>query len=292
MIFTVKKYHNFGNSIAIVQALDCMDDVFIRWLTDKNYGVGVDQLIAIHNIDQYNQKVSLSFFNQDGSCATLCVNGLLCLGEDLKRLHPHVDMWSIDTGYVTTQIDYKKGINVHIPQVQQDTIAPQNMMILDGCSFWEYGDYEYHWFACDIGNPHVVVISKHDPHTIDSVVFKDMHTCFMQQFSFPEGVNFSLMFIPDTESPVIHIRTFERGVWVETLSCGSASVACAAVYSLQHISHEAVRVHPLVGCYNIYCMRDSIHIQITNSPCYVFATSIAWSDFLYWKDIFLQSDTT
>jgi len=292
VIFTVKKYHNFGNSIAIMQALDCMDGVFIRWLTNKNYGVGVDQVISIHSIDVCNKKVSLSFFNQDGSFATLCVNGLLCLGEDLKRLYPHVDVWSVDAGHVTTQIDYKKGINIHIPQVRHDTITHKNIMVLDGYSFWEYGDQEYHWFTCDVGNPHIVVISNHDPHTIDGVVFKDMHAYFMQQFSFPEGVNFSLMFIPDTESPVIRIRTFERGVLAETLSCGSASVACAAVYSLQHTLHEAVRVHPLVGCYNIYCMHDSINIQITSNPCYVFTTSIAWSDFLYWKSVFLEGNTT
>jgi diaminopimelate epimerase len=48
----------------------------ITSLCDRNFGVGCDQLMVYKNIDS---GIDLQIFNQDGSVADMCGNGLRCI---------------------------------------------------------------------------------------------------------------------------------------------------------------------------------------------------------------------
>ncbi|RLE53511.1 MAG: hypothetical protein DRJ30_06780 [Candidatus Methanomethylicota archaeon] len=76
---------------------------------------------------------------------------------------------------------------------------------------------------------------------------------------FPFGINVNLVEVLGEES--IRVRTFERGVWDETLACGTGSVASVAVAKiLGKISSGVVNVILRGGVLKVVLNGSSIYM--------------------------------
>ena len=76
-----------GNDFVILNGLHDnlpeLDDVFVRNICERRYGIGCDQLLVLlaHN----ESDAFMHIFNNDGSEASNCGNGLRCVGDLLMR---------------------------------------------------------------------------------------------------------------------------------------------------------------------------------------------------------------
>lgn len=73
MELTFEKYNGLGNDFIIVSKnLEVKD---IIKLCDRRFGIGADGLIIL---DKKDNIYFMKFFNQDGSIASMCGNGIRC----------------------------------------------------------------------------------------------------------------------------------------------------------------------------------------------------------------------
>ena len=79
----------------------------------------------------------------------------------------------------------------------------------------------YEVFAVNTGVPHAVIFTD-DP---DSFPLAEIGPLIRHHASFPEGANVNIV-VREGED-LLSIRTFERGVEDETLSCGTGATAAA-----------------------------------------------------------------
>ena len=76
-----------GNDFVILNALTHklpdLTNTLIRQLTERRYGIGCDQLLVLQPHETAHAK--LCIFNNDGSEAMNCGNGLRCVSDLLMR---------------------------------------------------------------------------------------------------------------------------------------------------------------------------------------------------------------
>ncbi len=72
-----------GNDFIILNGLNSklpeLNQAFIRTITERRYGIGCDQLLVL--LPSANADAAIQIFNNDGSEAANCGNGLRCVGE-------------------------------------------------------------------------------------------------------------------------------------------------------------------------------------------------------------------
>jgi len=72
-----------GNDFIILNGLESelpeLTDAFVRRITERRYGIGCDQLLVLEKSDSAD--AAMHIFNNDGSEAGNCGNGLRCVGE-------------------------------------------------------------------------------------------------------------------------------------------------------------------------------------------------------------------
>jgi diaminopimelate epimerase len=194
------KMQGSGNDFVVINNADLeieltIDD--IKLLTNRNYGIGCDQLL-VFDIKK-SGIVELSIFNKDGSIALNCGNGLRCIGLLLKILK------QIDEAEI--QIKGGSKVKTKILNLYNNT---------QGEVYAELG--EYSMFDNDdgvdvyIGNSHLVI-------PIDNLSNVDMG--YSEYLSKKRDKNISFAQYSDNSAKV---RVYERGAG-ETNACGSAAAA-------------------------------------------------------------------
>ncbi|MDQ6982253.1 MAG: diaminopimelate epimerase, partial [Mariprofundus sp.] len=76
-----------GNDFIILNGLQTelpeLNEKLVRTITERRYGIGCDQLLVL--LPDSNADAGLRIFNNDGSEAANCGNGLRCVGEILMQ---------------------------------------------------------------------------------------------------------------------------------------------------------------------------------------------------------------
>lgn len=77
-----------GNDFVLLNGLACelpeLTEAFARQITERRYGIGCDQLLVLLPDDKADARMRI--FNNNGSEAANCGNGLRCAGELLMQL--------------------------------------------------------------------------------------------------------------------------------------------------------------------------------------------------------------
>lgn len=72
-----------GNDFIVLNGLNCqlpeLSEEFVRRITERRYGIGCDQLLILQASERAD--AAMRIFNNDGSEAANCGNGLRCVGE-------------------------------------------------------------------------------------------------------------------------------------------------------------------------------------------------------------------
>jgi len=230
------KGHGTGNDFVIVLDRHGLEDVGaaeVRYLCDRHFGIGADGLLRVvpaRTIDGWDDDPDLWFMdyrNADGSIAQMCGNGARVFARFL-----------LDNDLVNPP-RFRIGTRAGVHEVEQRAdgfrISMGAVRVGDEVQI-EHRGGAWAARAADVGNPHAVVVLGGDEAmpALDGLDLTRQPSWSPQQ-AFPEGVN--IEFVARLGDDRAMMRVHERGVG-ETLSCGTGTVAVAAV-----LGHERPEAH-------------------------------------------------
>lgn len=229
------KMHGLGNNYIYVNTFEIslmeehLSDIAIK-VSSVYTGIGSDGLILI--CPSENAPIKMRIFNNDGSEAKNCGNGLRCVAKFAFE-HGLVEKTSFQietlSGLVDATVHEKNGIvssvtiNMGAPRLNRYSIPMlgENDEHVISEPF-QVGQETYDLTAVSMGNPHCIMyvneIEEAPVMTLGPIIEKDPR--------FPESVN--VEFVEVVTECEIHFRVWERGSGV-TQACGTG--ACAAVVS-------------------------------------------------------------
>ncbi|MEX2512545.1 MAG: diaminopimelate epimerase [Cyclobacteriaceae bacterium] len=218
------KYQGTGNDFIMI---DDRSEVFesdnlalIQKLCDRKFGVGADGLILIRNKSGYD--FEMCYFNADGT-QSMCGNGARCA----VAFSSFLGMISDQTEFVAIDGPHKAKIKDDWVELEMGPVKEVLKVEKD--------------FYVDTGSPHHV---KFVDHLTDYKVVEEGQSIRNQKSLYPNGTNVN--FVHSLAKDHIQVRTYERGVENETLSCGTGVTACALVQGLiQNI--DSVKISTLGG---------------------------------------------
>lgn len=227
--------HGAGNHFVVLDALEqppALDVRAIARLADPARGVGFDQLLLIERDARASSGIGYRIYNTDASVAQQCGNGARCVLAWLLRhrqaqlplelMSPAGPVRGAQAG--NGELEVELGVpafewsalplkfGAAVAQVESDG---QVSFPLDG-STWT-------GTAVSMGNPHLVLRVL----AVDSAPVAQVGAALNAHPAWPEGVNVSFVEVLP-EAAGLRLRVWERGVG-ETLACGSAACATAAV---------------------------------------------------------------
>ena len=246
------KMHGIGNDYiyfnAIDQQIDDPEALSIK-LSDRRFGIGGDGIILVCPSDVADAKMRI--FNEDGSEAKMCGNGIRCVAKFVydygivpaEKTTVAIDTLSgvktidltVENGKATAaQVDMGAPIlkPADIPMNFDGEIVVDQMLEVDGKT-WKVT-------AVSMGNPHCVTFVD----DVDSLDLEKIGPSFENHPAFPDRVNTEFVRVIDEHT--LQMRVWERGSG-ETWACGTG--ACATV---------------VAACLNGYCKKGediTVHLR-------------------------------
>jgi len=186
-------------------------------LCDRKFGVGSDGLLLVE--DSKKADFRMRFFNPDGSEAEMCGNGLRCIVRFVSEKVYRRKTFNVETkagvleGFVGEGSTVRVQLNV-LGEASLGMKIPLGRKTVTG-----------HYI--NTGVPHLVIFAA----DMEKVELEKIGPAVRYHDLFaPGGTNVNWIQVADRGR--VKIRTYERGVEAETLSCGTGSVAGAIVSSL------------------------------------------------------------
>lgn len=215
------KYQGTGNDFIIADNRDGkikLSQQQVAFLCHRRFGIGADGLMLLEPETGYDFK--MVYYNSDGNESTMCGNGGRCIMAFAKLLGVIKDeatFVAIDGPHHAT-ID-RQGI-VHLAMQDVHHIAAKDDHAI-----------------LNTGSPHYIT-------WVDDVDGTDVFTNgrgIRNGESFqPKGINVNFVQVLENS---IKVRTYERGVEDETLSCGTGVTAAAIATTKQAIGKFDIAIH-------------------------------------------------
>mmetsp|Transcript_6244 Transcript_6244/g.14066 ORF Transcript_6244/g.14066 Transcript_6244/m.14066 type:complete len:273 (+) Transcript_6244:659-1477(+) len=207
MHFPFYKYQGTGNDFVIFDnrkgVLPSYSVPFIQKICDRRFGIGADGFIIISHHPSYD--FEMIYHNADGS-QSFCANGSRCA----VHLAHHLGIITQEAYFLSSDVPLRAYIEADDIHLQLNDVAEihtvqEGYLLNTGALHYvRHVDDWATWDVCQAG--HAV---RNRP------LFKK------------EGVNVN--FVHLEENNTLFVRTYERGVEDETLSCGTGVVAAALV---------------------------------------------------------------
>ena len=185
-----------------------------KWC-DRKYSIGADGLLLLEKTKKAG--IRMRILNPDGSEAEMCGNGIRCIAKFAHDANLAGKQFKIETlaGIIDVEI---KGAIVKAKMIEPKDLRLNFHLLVDGKSM-ELG-------FVNTGVPHAVSFVR----SLKEVDVERTGRLIRTHDHFkPRGANAN--FIQIQPGRMIEIRTYERGVEGETLSCGTGSTASALVVS-------------------------------------------------------------
>lgn len=228
MTIRFSKMHGLGNDFVVIDAINqsiALDAEQIRFIADRHFGVGCDQLLLVEKPVSANADFKYRIFNADGSEVAQCGNGARCFARFVSN-HGLTDKREIvvdtDAGQLILNLTEQGQVivNMGIPRHQPAQIPLRADQESQRYQVSTNAAGELEFAAVSMGNPHAVLLVEDVANAPVSNLGAELESHPM----FPQRVNVGFMQIVNRQH--INLRVYERGA-SETLACGSG--ACAAV---------------------------------------------------------------
>ena len=221
MSISFTKMHGNGNDFILIDEMkepvipDEMKAEFAVVYCDRKFGIGGDGVLFISPASAEGAAVKMRLFQPDGSEAEMCGNGIRCLAK-----------FASDNGYAKTKL-FKVETMAGVLPVRGDYDEDGDYMASIEMGEAVFGKTEkingMEVCSANTGVPHAAIFVKDaDAVDIDAAAPAVRHNPV-----YPTGTNVNFVQVTGPDS--ITIRTFERGVEGETLSCGTGATASALI---------------------------------------------------------------
>ncbi len=215
MKYTFYKYQGTGNDFVLIDnrhnIFDKNNTKLVAQLCDRRFGIGADGLILLESHQDVDFK--MVYFNADGNQSSMCGNGGRCITAFAKFL-----------GMIQSEATFEAIDGLHHSIIDRDLVKlqMQNVNHIEDCN-----DH----VLLDTGSPHFVQLRQQ----LDKLdVKKEGARIRYSKNYFEDGINVN--FVDKIGDDNYAVRTYERGVEDETLSCGTGVTAVALA---MHYTGEA-----------------------------------------------------
>jgi len=185
----------------------------VRRLCDRRRGIGADGTLALEAVG--NDRVRLGYRNADGSAGDFCANGTRCAARAAVELLDCGPKVVVETGWaeVPAEVDGSR-VSLELPPPESGPQYPEIAAPAGASALC----------LMEIGVPHLVAATEGLADLDLSLIAPPLgHHPVLGR----EGANVSFHTV--AADGAVRVRTYERGVEAETLSCGSGMVAVALV---------------------------------------------------------------
>ena len=216
------KYQGTGNDFVIIDdrenKFDRNNIKLVEKLCDRRFGIGGDGLMLLGSHTDYD--FEMVYFNSDGKEGSMCGNG----GRALVQFAHDIKAIGDECTFIATDGEHKAFL--------KDGLVHLHMIDVSGIEEAEEN------FFMDTGSPHYVEFQTESLGDFN-VVKNGSEIRHKERFS-PDGTNVN--FVEVLSEDKIYIRTFERGVEDETLSCGTGATACAIASNLKKDMKSPIKI--------------------------------------------------
>jgi diaminopimelate epimerase len=264
------KMHGLGNDFVVID--NVTQNVFfskekIQQLSDRNFGIGFDQLLMVEPPYDPEQDFHYRIFNADGSEVSQCGNGARCFARFVRMkglTNSNKIVVSTKAGRMVLYLekDGQVTVNMGVPQFAPN-IVPIKANKQEKIYLIRAQEQTFFCGAVSMGNPHCVLL-------VDDVEQADVDTMgplLEKHERFTEGANVGFMQILNPNH--IKLRVYERGAG-ETLACGSGACAAVAVGQLHNKLSRDVRVDLPGGSLKIRWQGKDSMLKMTGAAEHIF----------------------
>ncbi len=233
------KFQANGNDFLLVddrEGLFSADREEIARLCHRQFGVGADGLILLRSSGSYD--FDMVYFNADGRPAEMCGNG----GRSIAAM-------AYMKGVAGREMRFSAPDGVHEAKIED---VPAGRRIFDVSlkmqDVKEVKISDNGWFL-NTGVPHFVRFSS----SVEEVDVPRMGRKIRNDKQFaPSGTNVNFV---GTVEDGLFVRTYERGVEGETLSCGTG-VTASALAAFLKTNRQAKKIHTRGGDFQVSFLKD------------------------------------
>lgn len=231
MQFRFVKYQGTGNDFVII---DNREGVFpiqnhteIATLCHRHFGIGADGVILIESDEQSD--FYMRYYNANGYEGSLCGNGSRCAIHYARSL-----------GLTVEEVHFRAADGLHHARFVHDEVALE----LHPVTHWKVLGND---LFLDTGSPHHIVFVPN----VDAVdVPRDGVSIAHGAPYLSDGTNVNFVQIIDENT--LSVRTYERGVEAETLSCGTGVTASAlAAHISKKVASNKIQIQTKGGHLNV-----------------------------------------
>ena len=253
-----RKYQGTGNDFVILDNRNGLytqlDQAQIAHICNRRYGVGADGLMMLELKDGFD--FQMKYYNADGKEGSMCGNGGRCIvkfAKDLNLIHDKTFFIAVDGPHDAL---FNAAGFIELKMKDVDGIEKRgNISILN------------------TGSPHYI-----EPVSmLNELDVESNGKAIRYNDEFKEtGININFISLLKDG---LHIRTYERGVEAETLSCGTGATAAALSVADDHIAAQVIPVITKGGPLEIKFKKNDdgsfVNIWLCGPAEYVFNGTIS-----------------
>ena len=236
------KLHGNGNDFILIDEYDelvipdAMKGEFAASFCDRHFGIGSDGVLYLSKA-QSTGDLLMRLFQPDQSEAEMCGNGIRCFVKYAFDHHHVGEKCVIETkaGLIPVAIRYIDD-DFMADVLMTDPAFDRSAIPATGTGEYKENIAGYDVYAVNTGVPHAIIFVD----DVTSIALETVAPEIRNHPSFPEGANVD--FVEKNGEDSLRIRTYERGIEGETLSCGTGATASAAMAHKLGMVGETVHV--------------------------------------------------
>ncbi len=198
------KFQGTGNDFILIDGRNKdYSNIPVKLMCDRHFGIGADGLMILQNKEGYD--FEMVYYNSDGNLSSMCGNGGRCIAFWAHKLgiskHKKLHFWAPDGAH-------EAEVNENIVSLKMNPVNSWKM--IDNLTI-----------ELNTGSPHYVSFRFDNIDELNIIEWAKnirFHEPYTQ-----EGINVNVASILGENH--LKMRTYERGVEDETLSCGTGVTA-------------------------------------------------------------------
>jgi diaminopimelate epimerase len=250
------KYQGTGNDFILFDNRDGeirLSKEQVALMCHRRFGIGADGLMLLERADGYDFR--MVYYNSDGGESTMCGNGGRCITAFAKHL-----------GIIATVADFVAIDGPHTATIKEDGLISLHMK--DVARMEIKADHT----ILNTGSPHYILWVRDVKNTTVYATGKKIRN--QPEFQ-PDGINVNFVQMVDGK---LFVRTYERGVEDETLSCGTGVTAAAIAATKRSMGTFKTSIETPGGHLEVTFIKDTpssaTDVVLTGPAAFVFKGEI------------------
>lgn len=260
------KMNGLGNDFVVLdaraQTLNLTTDR-VRWISDREQGIGCDQLIVLGEPRADDADVFMKIYNAEGGEVDACGNATRCIAALVAKEIERTDVVvQTNAGLLVSRVDGKTvTVDMGVPQLAWDKIPlAEEFADTTGIEL-QIGPIDapilHTPSVVNVGNPHAIFWVAEDP---DNFELERFGPLLENHPIFPERANISIAQV--LENNHIKVRVWERGAGL-TMACGTAACAVGVAAPRKGLTGRDTKIELPGGTLTVSWRKSDDHILMT-----------------------------